>query len=200
MKRRAVFVDRDGTLNVRPREHEYVTAERDFTWLPGAATGLARLAHAGYVLAVVSNQRGVARGLVRLQALHAIEAKIQRDLARYGCEITAFRYCTHGDEDGCECRKPRPGMILDLVRELDIDLAGSWVIGDSESDVRAGEAAGCGTVLIGESDHDVRPDLKARCLAEASDLLTLPSGSAAIREIQRAAAPASESKVSTSAW
>ena len=175
VRRNGVFLDRDGTLNIRPAEHEYVTTEAEFVWLPGAAEGAARLARAGYVLTVVSNQRGVARGLVEPGVLRRIEDLIQAELARYGCAIAAFRYCMHGEGDACECRKPRPGMILQLAEELDLDLAQSWVIGDSPTDVGAGEAAGCRTALLAESADGAEADLVAPSLAEASHVITARS-------------------------
>ena len=100
------------------------------------------------MLAVVSNQRGVARGLVSHETLTAIEAEIQAALAPHGVQIAAFRYCPHELDGGCDCRKPKPGMILALAGELQIDLARSWMIGDSVSDVEAGRAAGTRTALI----------------------------------------------------
>jgi histidinol-phosphate phosphatase family protein len=171
LRRPAAFLDRDGTLNVRPPEHEYLTSEREFVWLPGAAGGVARLARAGYALAVVSNQRGVARGLVTPDTLRAIERRIQLDLASLGCTIEAFRYCFHDEEDACDCRKPGSGMITRLAEELNIDLPRSWMIGDSESDILAGEGAGCRTGLVGQSPIDVAPDVVAPSLLAASELI-----------------------------
>jgi D-glycero-D-manno-heptose 1,7-bisphosphate phosphatase len=150
-QRQAVFLDRDGTLNARPAEHSYVESPAGFVWLDGAIEGAAALARAGFVLAVVSNQRGVARGLVSWPTLRSIEVEIQTSLRQHGAEIAAFRYCPHDLDEECDCRKPAPGMILDLARTLDIDLARSWMIGDSESDVLAGHSAGCRTALIDES-------------------------------------------------
>jgi D-glycero-D-manno-heptose 1,7-bisphosphate phosphatase len=171
MSRRAVFLDRDGTLNVRPPEHRYVTSPKDFAWLPGAAEGAARLAAAGYVLAVASNQRGVSLGVVEPAVLRAVEVRIQRDLGEHGCAIEAFGYCPHDVGAECTCRKPRPGMILRLARELDLDLRHSWVIGDSESDVLAGQAAGCRTALLGTVPDTCEPDLVAPSLEAASELV-----------------------------
>jgi histidinol-phosphate phosphatase family protein len=176
LSRPGVILDRDGTLNVRPREHEYVGSEREFTWLPGAAEALCLLARAGYVLAVASNQRGVARGLITVETLHAIEERIQHELTGRGCKIEAFRYCVHDDADGCDCRKPKPGMIFALARELDLDLRRSWVIGDSTSDIRAGEAAGCRTALIGALPEALTPDITATSLSEASELIAGATG------------------------
>jgi D-glycero-D-manno-heptose 1,7-bisphosphate phosphatase len=169
MSRRAVFLDRDGTLNVRPPEHDYVTSPDDFAWIPGAVEGVATLARSGYVLTVVSNQRGVGRGLVSREVLGEIERRMQRDLAAEGCSIERFRYCFHTDEEGCDCRKPRPGMILGLSEELDLDLGSSWVIGDAPSDVAAGRAAGCLTALVGGGTAEA--DLVAPSLRAASEVI-----------------------------
>jgi D-glycero-D-manno-heptose 1,7-bisphosphate phosphatase len=171
MSRRAAFLDRDGTLNVRPPDHRYVTSEAEFSWLPGAARGAARLAAAGYVLAVASNQRGISLGVLDPAVLRAIEARIQRDLAGHGCAIEAFDYCPHETAAGCNCRKPRPGMFLRLAEGLDIDLRRSWVIGDSESDVIAGQSVGCRTALVGTVPDTCEPDLVAPSLEAASDLV-----------------------------
>jgi histidinol-phosphate phosphatase family protein len=190
VSRRAVFLDRDGTLNVRPAEHEYVTSAEDFAWLPGAPEAVGKLARAGYVLTVVSNQRGVGRGLVSPEVLREIEQRIQRDLAVEACSIESFRYCFHSNEDGCDCRKPRPGMILDLADELDLDLPQSWVIGDAPSDMAAGRVAGCRTALVGGGRAD-DADLLAASLAEASDAIA--------EGVQPAASESSRSNSSMSA-
>jgi D-glycero-D-manno-heptose 1,7-bisphosphate phosphatase len=167
----AAFLDRDGTINERPVPHRYVEAAENFRWLPGAAEGLTRLARAGLSLVIVSNQRGIARGLVSWRTLGLIESEIQRELRSRGTEIASFRYCPHALADDCDCRKPRPGMLLDAARELDLDLARSWMIGDTGSDVQAGIAAGCRTVLIGEQENSPRPSLRAADLLEASELV-----------------------------
>jgi D-glycero-D-manno-heptose 1,7-bisphosphate phosphatase len=168
LRRRAVFLDRDGTLNVRPPEHEYVRAVDDFVWLPGSVEALARLSQAGFVLAVVSNQRGAARGLVTEDTLRRVEHRMLHDLRAHGARIDAFRYCVHDLAEDCECRKPKPRLLLDLARELDLDLDRSWMVGDSDDDVLAGQAAGCRTVLVGGPPRASRPSLVARDLAEAS--------------------------------
>jgi D-glycero-D-manno-heptose 1,7-bisphosphate phosphatase len=178
VKQPAVFLDRDGTINVRPPAHTYVTAPEHFVWLPGAREAIARLADDGYLIAVVSNQRGIARGLVSPSMLTELEGRIQRDLASHGCAVAAFRYCPHDLDADCGCRKPRPGLILMLASELGLDLSRSWVIGDTETDVLAGKAAGCRTVLVGAPPADVSPDLVASSLAEASRRITSSAASA----------------------
>ena len=168
--RSAVFLDRDGTLNARPADHEYVTSLAGFAWLPAVPEALAKLAQSGFVLAVVSNQRGVGRGLVAPTTLREIELHIQDELGAYGCEISAFRYCIH-DGVACDCRKPKPGMILALAQELGVDLAASWMVGDADSDIRAGEAAGCRTAIVGSAATWVHADVQAATLLDASDAI-----------------------------
>lgn len=168
MTRRAVFLDRDGTLNVRPAEHRYVETLDGFVWLPGAVEGAAALARAGFVLAVTSNQRGIARGLVSWNTIAAIEQEIQARLGEHGAQIAAFRYCPHELDDGCDCRKPAPGMLLELAEQLDLDPARSWMVGDSESDVAAGRAAGCATALIATAAEGSPADLVAPSLRAAA--------------------------------
>ena len=164
----AVFVDRDGTLNRRPPPHDYVRDASDFEWLRGAAEALARLSRAGLLVAVVSNQRGVARGLVTSSTLREIEETITREVHLHGGRVTAFRYCMHEISEGCNCRKPKPGLLLALAHEFDLDLERSWMIGDADTDVMAGQRAGCSTIRIGRPDS-VSPDYEAASLAEASE-------------------------------
>lgn len=138
----------------------------DFHWLPGAADGAARLGRSGYVLTVVSNQRGLARGLLTWDVLEEIEGLIQDELAQRGARIEAFRYCPHDLDEGCSCRKPNPGMILSLAEELGLDIAESWTIGDSASDMTAGRAAGTRTMLVADPESPA-----ARESGDAADLL-----------------------------
>ena len=167
----AVFLDRDGTLNERPGDHDYVRSPAEFVWLPGAREAIGKLWSAGYVPLVVSNQRGVARGLVEPSALRAIDVRIQLDLEPYGVAIRAFSYCMHDDTDECDCRKPKPGMLVALATELQLDLSESWMIGDSESDVLAGDAAGCQTVLISRRCSLTAATFVAPSLAAAAELV-----------------------------
>lgn len=164
MSRRAAFLDRDGTLNESVGAHRYVQSPGEFVWIDGAAEALGLLARAGFTLVVVSNQRGLAKGLVTRAVLTQIEARMQADLAPFGCRIEAFRYCPHDIGDRCACRKPAPGLLRDVARDLDLDLARSWMIGDSSTDVLAGQAAGCRTLLVGGATDGCRPDEVAESL------------------------------------
>jgi D-glycero-D-manno-heptose 1,7-bisphosphate phosphatase len=146
--RPAVFLDRDGTINVRAAEHEYIRDVRDFSWLPGALEGMVGLARAGLPLIVVSNQRGVSRGLVTVDTLRNIEGLIQDAMGVHGCHVEAFRYCVHNLDACCECRKPKPGLLRSAAAEMQLDLDRSWMIGDTDDDVEAGLAAGCTTIQL----------------------------------------------------
>jgi D-glycero-D-manno-heptose 1,7-bisphosphate phosphatase len=123
-----------------------------FRILPGTIEGLVRLAGCGFALVVVSNQRGLTRGAVTEGLLRAAEAALQSELAPHGVRIEGFYYCPHEVDANCECRKPKPGLLLRAAEDLALDLSGSWMIGDSEADVEAGRAAGCKTLLLGNQD------------------------------------------------
>jgi D-glycero-D-manno-heptose 1,7-bisphosphate phosphatase len=181
--RAGVLLDRDGVLNVRPPKHRYVESVDAFEWVPGARAALRLLSRAGYPLAVVSNQRGVARGLVTWSTLRAVEARIQADLVPLGAQVAGFYYCPHERDEGCECRKPRPGLLLEAARELQLDLDLSTMIGDSEDDVKAGRAAGCYTILVGSLGSTTAPDLVAADLASAARAILERSAAAADSEL-----------------
>ncbi len=142
----AVFLDRDGTLihNV-----PYATDPGQVTLIPEAVAGLRRLRAEGFLLVLISNQSGVGRGLISSGEAAAVHARVVAELGREGIALDAIRYCPHAPEQDCDCRKPRPGMILDVARELDLDLASCLLIGDQPTDAQAGQAAGVRSVLLG---------------------------------------------------
>jgi D-glycero-D-manno-heptose 1,7-bisphosphate phosphatase len=149
---RAVFLDRDGVINQSPPEGEYVTRWEDFHILPGVTDGIALLNHAGFLVIVVTNQRGIAKGLMTEVDLQKMHARMTDDLARAGAKIEATFYCPHDIEPRCDCRKPAPGMLLSAARSRGIDLRTSWMIGDSDNDVEAGLNAGCKTARVIATD------------------------------------------------
>ncbi len=151
-RRPAIILDRDGVLNVRPPKAEYVTSADEFRWLPGAKEALALLKGAGYMVVVVSNQAGIARGALSEGALAEIHDRMRRDAEAAGGGIDAVYYCPHGWDDGCDCRKPNPGMLFAAQHDMDLDLSRTYFIGDDPRDVEAGEAAGCPTLLVTDSD------------------------------------------------
>jgi D-glycero-D-manno-heptose 1,7-bisphosphate phosphatase len=122
---------------------------------------------------VVSNQRGIARGLVDRQTVDEIERLIQRDLRGCGASIVDFYYCPHDVGEACSCRKPAPGLLLAAAEEHELDLTRSVMIGDSETDVEAGRAAGCFTIRIAEPTTSSRADLIVHGLRSAVDWLLL---------------------------
>jgi D-glycero-D-manno-heptose 1,7-bisphosphate phosphatase len=146
MARRAVFLDRDGTLNAD--RADYVKRLEELSWLPGIFEPLRRLNEAGFELIVVTNQAAVAKRLTDEEEIERIHQEMASELARNGIQVAGFYYCPHGERDGCECRKPRPGLLLRAAAQLDIDLSRSWIVGDRERDLAAGWAAGCRAILL----------------------------------------------------
>jgi histidinol-phosphate phosphatase family protein len=145
-----IILDRDGTLNERPPRAEYVRTPGDFRWLPGSLDALRLLADAGYRIVVVSNQAGIARGAMTEADLDAVSAKMLADATAAGVEIAALYHCPHGWDEGCECRKPRPGMLLQAQRDFDLDLSRTYFMGDDERDGQAAAAAGCPFAFVSE--------------------------------------------------
>jgi D-glycero-D-manno-heptose 1,7-bisphosphate phosphatase len=146
MARRAVFLDRDGTLNAD--RADYVKRLEELSWLPGVFEPLRRLNEAGFELIVVTNQAAVAKRLTHEEEIERIHRVMASQLAQNGIQVAGFYYCPHDDRDDCECRKPRPGLLLRAAEELDIDLSRSWIVGDRERDLAAGWAAGCRAILV----------------------------------------------------
>ena len=147
--RRAVFLDRDGTINI---EKTYLYRPEDWEWIPGAREAIKRFNNAGYLVVVVSNQAGVARGMYSEDDIFRLHAFVDRDLALVGARIDAYYFCPHHPEYGanrdCVCRKPKPGMLLQASDELAIDLSRSYLVGDKLTDVCAGLAAGVKPFLV----------------------------------------------------
>jgi D-glycero-D-manno-heptose 1,7-bisphosphate phosphatase len=164
---RAAFLDRDGVINRKAREGEYVTSWEDVQILPGVSEAIASLNHAGFRVIVVSNQRCVAKGLITIADLEILHQRICGVLAGAGATIDAVYYCPHEKEPVCRCRKPAPGMLLDAARDHKIDMSASWMIGDSRADIEAGRAAGCKTALVVANDVSTKEDLTATSLRDA---------------------------------
>ena len=168
--KKAAFLDRDGVINRRAAEGGYILVGRDLEILPGAAEAITLLNRAGILVIVVTNQRCVARGLLTIQGLEEIHGKMIRELAGAGAHLDSIYYCPHGSDQFCDCRKPAPGMLLAAAKEHDIDLSRSWMIGDTDSDIAAGRAAGCQTVLLtrdGRQPEDTRRGATAESLLSA---------------------------------
>ena len=143
----AVFVDRDGVIN-RRLPGEYVRAWEQFRFLPGARAGLRALREAGYLLVVITNQRGIGRGLMSEADLAEVHRRMQVELVRADAGVDAILHCPHDLSAGCDCRKPKPGMIVRALERFAIDVSRSWVVGDSLSDLEAGRAVGIRGILV----------------------------------------------------
>jgi histidinol-phosphate phosphatase family protein len=147
---KAVFIDRDGTIN---RDVPYCSRPEDFELLPGVAEGIKLLNERGFNVVVVTNQSGIARGYFTEGMLASIHDKMRKELAKHGARVDAIYYCPHHPDDNCDCRKPKPKMILQAAIDLDIDLRQSYVIGDSEMDVELARQAGCKAgIRVGEPE------------------------------------------------
>lgn len=149
--KQAVFLDRDGTINV---EKEYLYQIADFEFIPGAPEAIRMLNQAGIMVVVVTNQSGVARGYYTEDDVECLHRHIASELSQIGAHVDAWLYCPH-HPDGrgsyalpCNCRKPSPGMLRDAAERYDIDLESSVMVGDKLADIEAGQAAGCRTILV----------------------------------------------------
>lgn len=149
--KRAVFIDRDGTLNI---EKEYLYRAEDFEFIPGAPEAIRLLNQAGILVIIVTNQSGVARGYYTEEDVENLHRHIERELQMYGAHIDAWFYCPHHPSGRgsyalpCNCRKPLPGMLYEAAERYNIDLGNSTMIGDKRADSEAGLAAGCRTILV----------------------------------------------------
>ena len=151
--KRAVFLDRDGTLN---RDVHYLARAEDFEWIPGVLPALADLQRAGWALVVVTNQSGIAQGKLTLLDLEAIHARMVAELSDQGIRLDGIYHCPHhptlgaqGQTPGpCPCRKPAPGMLLQAAEELQLDLKNSWMVGDSVRDLQAAGHLDMPSILV----------------------------------------------------
>lgn len=143
---RAIFLDRDGVICENRPDHVKNWAE--FQFLPGVKNSLASLSSLGLPIIVVTNQAVVGRGLSTAQEVEDIHNRMVAEIVASGGRIDRIIYCPHRPEDECDCRKPKPGMLLQAATEMDIDLAESYLIGDAATDIQAGYQVGCRTFLV----------------------------------------------------
>lgn len=141
-----VILDRDGVINRESRE--FVKSAEEWLPIAGSIEAIGRLTRAGYTVAVASNQSGLARGLFDVPALDAMHAKLGELVAAAGGAVDMIVFCPHGPDDGCDCRKPKPGLLLQLARHYETDLTGVPVIGDSLRDLEAALAVGARPILV----------------------------------------------------
>ena len=194
---KAVFLDRDGVINelVYYEEHGIVDSPftpeqmKVFSWVPEA---IKRLKELGYKVVIVSNQPGIAKGHLSWDTFWKIRERMLFEVEKDGAKLDGEYYCFHHPEarvaelrENCDCRKPRPGLLLKAAAELGIDLKNSWMVGDGIVDIRAGKGAGCRTIFVGRlkcdicqlmRENDATPDFTAKNLLEAAELIEKMEG------------------------
>jgi len=149
MPKPAVFLDRDGTINI---DKGYVHSIDQWEWIPGAIDAIVALKKAGFLVIVITNQAGIARGYYDENDMANLHKTINMELKKQNAGIDRFYHCPHHPEFGnvreCGCRKPMPGMLKQAYQDFDIDIAHSWLVGDKVSDIQAGKAAGINSMLV----------------------------------------------------
>jgi len=189
---KAVFLDRDGVINELVYHQEQEVIDSPFTIgqfkiIKAVPESLKKIQSTGYLLILVSNQPGVAKGQMSMAVFNKIKDKMNAELARAGVKLDAEYYCFHHPESkilkykvDCNCRKPKPGMLLQASRDLHIDLEKSYMVGDNISDIKAGKDAGCYTVLIGKmkcglcnimNERGIKPDIIESNISEATEFI-----------------------------
>ena len=141
-----VILDRDGTINYD--SDQYIKSPAEWKPIPGSLQAIARLNQGGWRIAVATNQSGIARGLFDMAALNAIHAEMHRAVGLAGGRIDAIFFCPHAADSGCECRKPRPGLLREIASRMDVELAEVPMVGDSLRDLEAAAAAGAKPYLV----------------------------------------------------
>ncbi len=186
MSQKAAFIDRDGVLN---EERAFVYRPEDFVFIPGAIEALRLLQEADYRLVVVTNQSGIARGLYTEADYLALAAHLRERLQACGIHLDALEHCPHLPDAplaryrlDCECRKPKPGMLLRAIRTLGIDPKKSFLVGDRLSDVEAGRAAGVGRCFLVRTGYELSAEAMERSDGVYPDLLACVRG--ALSEFQ----------------
>ena len=175
-KQKAIFLDRDGTIN---KYVGFLRKEEEFDLLPGVAEAVKKINQSGYLAIVVTNQPVIARGEVTFEGLETIHNKMEPLLGKEGAYLDAIYFCPHHPHSGyegevkelkidCDCRKPKPGMLLKAAEDLNIDLSQSYMVGDGENDIKAGKAAGCKTVLLNTECEYYGQDI---CVASLKDFV-----------------------------
>lgn len=172
---KAVFLDRDGTINV---DVDYLSNVEGFKFLPGALEALVRLAKTDYLIIIITNQSGVGRGYFTEERLKEINTKMCCEIEKAGGRIDAIYYCPHRPEEKCTCRKPATGMIEDAKRDYNINITASFMVGDATRDVQLAINAGCIPILVetGKAGKDGEypaavAQYRAKNLAEAIDII-----------------------------
>lgn len=143
---KVVFLDRDGVIN--RDSAEYIKSREEFEFLTGSIAALVRLRKAGYDVIVITNQSAVNRGMITLKGLDDMHHMMKKTIQRHGGQIRDIYYCPHRPDEGCDCRKPKPGLILKACDQYTIDLNHATMVGDSTKDIECARNAGCARVVL----------------------------------------------------
>ncbi|AKA27511.1 MULTISPECIES: D-glycero-beta-D-manno-heptose 1,7-bisphosphate 7-phosphatase [Pseudomonas] len=146
MTLKLLILDRDGVIN--HDSDAYIKSVEEWIPLPGSVEAIAQLSKAGWTVAVATNQSGIARGYYDVATLEAMHQRLRALVAEQGGELGLIVYCPHGPDEGCACRKPKPGMLQTIARHYQVDLAGCWFVGDSLGDLEAAKAVDSQPVLV----------------------------------------------------
>jgi D-glycero-D-manno-heptose 1,7-bisphosphate phosphatase len=144
-KRKAIFLDRDGVINI-DKQGEFICSPDQFRFVPNIKKNIKKLNEKGFLVIVVTNQAGIKLGFYSKAVLKKIHEKMIKGFKEAGAHLDDIFYCPHYKYDNCECRKPLPGLILKAAKKYNIDLKQSWVLGDNNNDIKAGQRAGCKTL------------------------------------------------------
>jgi histidinol-phosphate phosphatase family protein len=149
-KNKAIFLDRDGVLN--KNRDDYVKSTKELEIFSNIGKEILKLKMKGFLIIVITNQSVINRKIITIQELEEIHLTIQKFLMKNNTSIDKFYFCPHRPDENCDCRKPKPGLILQAINEFSIDVSKSWMIGDSKTDIQAGEKAGCKTIFFKKND------------------------------------------------
>jgi len=179
LRGKAVFLDRDGVIC--ENRDDYVKSWEEFVWIPGAKEALSRLMSHGYIAIVITNQSAIGRGIVSRETVDKIHQRMGAEIAQTGGKIEKVYYCPHKPEDGCSCRKPEPGLLLQAAEDLKLDLRTSYLVGDAITDIEMGHKIGLRTIMVktgkglsevaDKNRWKIRPDYIAQDSSEAVDLI-----------------------------
>ena len=142
-KAKAIFLDRDGVINRKVPEKDFVKTPEELVYLPRVKQIIRKLKEKGFTIIIISNQSGINRGMIKKENLEKINSRLMRDL-----NVDAIYYCPHLPEENCECRKPKTGLIEKAAKDFNIDVKSSLLIGDNDFDIIAGRSAGCKTIMV----------------------------------------------------
>ena len=171
----AIFLDRDGTVNVGVPKYERVSSIDKVELLAGTLEALKSLAKLDYGVFFITNQAGISEKLITMERFYEIDNKVRELITPSGVKILKTYLCPHGEKDDCECRKPKPKLLLDAAKEFNVDLSRSWMIGDRPSDVMTGVNAGTKTILVKTGVPTVESDkanFTAQTLLEAVEYIS----------------------------